>query len=239
MQGMTLHGPAVPKTAAECTVEKTVLWAPTAPNFGFKIPDGGLKCPLCQSIMRNCDRWYPHGPRRVVALESCYYVLASMHRCDRCKKNFPADSEAVLSNMPVALKEMYPCITSHQDAYCKGSTQLLRRFMATGQGADAFADCVRELHAGTYARRALVYYAHGDRLDPYQKTQRKLPNGQYWVQAYLRDFESRKDETEKLLSTTLEGTSIRMDHTTSGAKSLGKACGGKWHIARVYSLNSG
>lgn len=57
------------------------IWLPKL----FK-PSPALICPGCFSS-EEVINGYPH-PRRVVDLDTCYYIMTSQHRCKRCGSKF-------------------------------------------------------------------------------------------------------------------------------------------------------
>jgi hypothetical protein len=159
--------------AKDFYVPDLFVWLPR--GFGVDI-----SCPNCNAVYGNGNievKGYP-PPRRIVALDRCYYLLTSQHQCNRCKCNyyirfilylgrfsfsvilatFYASQNDVVTKMPAYWRLQFPCFLTHRSGLDLKVLDLMRSVFVKGICAESFAKSLKELHTKRYHYAELSYY---------------------------------------------------------------------------------
>ncbi|KAJ7719511.1 hypothetical protein B0H16DRAFT_1897139 [Mycena metata] len=94
------------------------------------------------------EHGWNHNPvaRRVVNLDSCYYILSKRIKCDSCKKSCSLYEDKILAQLPQDLANEFPAFLTHRSGIDKTLVTLIRSGIAQGTTAHGWERILRELH---------------------------------------------------------------------------------------------
>ncbi|KAJ7156180.1 hypothetical protein C8R46DRAFT_1294726, partial [Mycena filopes] len=84
--------------------------------------------------------------RRVVDLDSCYYVLTKRLRCETCGKGCNMYDQGILTQLPGNLGNEFPAFLTHRSGIDKKLMTLIRSGIAQGLTSHSWERVLRELH---------------------------------------------------------------------------------------------
>jgi hypothetical protein len=132
---------------------KLFVWNPQ--GFG----DDVVKCYKCRSSKGVISNGWPDRPiaRRVVGLDSCYFIVSKRYKCKGCNMQFNGYNEQVLAQMPEQVRLLFPCFLTHRSALDHNVLTLLRATVAESLGPGPFQDILTELHKQRYEKEKARY----------------------------------------------------------------------------------
>ncbi|KAJ7768322.1 hypothetical protein B0H16DRAFT_1686474 [Mycena metata] len=132
------------KLAPDCLYYPRIfVWLPKS----LLPKDFEFKCIFCASSKMSEHGWN-HNPvaRRVVDLDSCYYILSKRIKCDSCKKSCSLYEDKILAQLPQDLANEFPAFLTHRSGIDKTLVTLIRSGIAQGTTAHGWERILRELH---------------------------------------------------------------------------------------------
>ncbi|KAJ7744870.1 hypothetical protein B0H16DRAFT_1693088 [Mycena metata] len=132
------------KLAPDCLYYPRIfVWLPKS----LLPKDFEFQCIFCASSKMSEHGWN-HNPvaRRVVDLDSCYYILSKRIKCDSCKKSCSLYEDKILAQLPQDLANEFPAFLTHRSGIDKTLVTLIRSGIAQGTTAHGWERILRELH---------------------------------------------------------------------------------------------
>ncbi|KAJ7152904.1 hypothetical protein C8R46DRAFT_912792, partial [Mycena filopes] len=120
------------------------VWIPTR-----LLPlDFTIKCVFCGKGTMTDSGWNSNPvARRVVGLDSCYYILSKRVKCrHECGKSCSMYNVDVLKQLPERLRNRFPAFFTHRSGFDKDVMTLVRSTIAQGMTPNAWERVLRELH---------------------------------------------------------------------------------------------
>ncbi|KAG2208408.1 hypothetical protein INT45_006300 [Circinella minor] len=150
-------GPANPK---KLYYPRVFLWSPN------RLVTTVLKCPDCRQKLNSKGFNTNPRPRRVVDIDSCFYVMSSRYRCTNksCKTSLNAHDNRIMEQLPLHLQAEFPAYLTHRSAVSKHLGDLLRIVMQNGMGVHQLQRALREFHTLRYARLHFQYLNSAHRI---------------------------------------------------------------------------
>ncbi|KAJ7145231.1 hypothetical protein C8R46DRAFT_1045557 [Mycena filopes] len=106
-----------------------------------------FRCIFCKKGIMKDDGWNSNPiARRVVDLDSCYYVLTKRLRCETCGKGCNMYDQAILTQLPGNLGNEFPAFLTHRSGIDKKLMTLIRSGIAQGLTSHSWERVLRELH---------------------------------------------------------------------------------------------
>ncbi|KAJ7146921.1 hypothetical protein C8R44DRAFT_845839 [Mycena epipterygia] len=106
-----------------------------------------FKCIFCEKDTMGDDGWNSNPvARRVVSLDSCYYILTKRLRCGLCRKGCNMYDEKILAQLPVHLRNEFPAFLTHRSGIDKNLLTLIRSGIAQGLTPHSWERILQELH---------------------------------------------------------------------------------------------
>jgi hypothetical protein len=142
------------------------VWLPRA------FPTVKIICPKCHSDHTKSNGW-PSKPiaRRVVSLESCYFLVSRRQKCLDCNSQFNGYNPAVLSQLPLRFKHLFPAHLTERSGVDISLLSLLRTSVSESFGFAAFRRMLMENHMRTYHTQSIQYYDSVNSIPFSQKRQ--------------------------------------------------------------------
>ncbi|KAG2220944.1 hypothetical protein INT45_010697, partial [Circinella minor] len=143
-------GPADPK---KLYYPRVFLWSP------HRLVTTVLKCPDCRQKLNSKGFNTNPRARRVVDIDSCFYIMSSRYRCTNksCKTSLNAHDNRILEQLPLHLQAEFPAYLTHRSAVSKHLGDLLRIVMQNGMGVHRLQRALREFHTLRHSRLHLQY----------------------------------------------------------------------------------
>ncbi|KAJ7159203.1 hypothetical protein C8R43DRAFT_1177962 [Mycena crocata] len=135
-------------TAAElvpdpCYYDDIFLWLPKC----LLPKDFEFLCIFCGKAKMSDAGWNSNPTaRRVVNLDSCYYILSKRVKCDSCRKSCSLYEDKILAQLPKHLANEFPAFLTHRSGIDKNLVTLIRSSIAQGLTPHAWERILRELH---------------------------------------------------------------------------------------------
>ncbi|KAJ7060532.1 hypothetical protein C8F01DRAFT_988939, partial [Mycena amicta] len=105
--------------------------------------------------------------RRVVDLDSCYYILSKRLKCRHgCKKSFTMYEEDIMHQLPVHLQNEFPAFLTHRSGIDKNVMTLIRSGISQGLTPHSWERILRELHLRNRDLAEQVYLHALKAIDP-------------------------------------------------------------------------
>ncbi|KAJ7725545.1 hypothetical protein B0H16DRAFT_1781847 [Mycena metata] len=129
---------------------RVFVWVPTALLPG----DFTIKCPFCKSGKMTGSGWNANPvARRIVDLDSTYYILSKRIKCRHgCKKSCSMYHDEVLAQFPEHLRNEFPetkapaAFLTHRSGIDKKVMTLIRSGISQGLTSHGWERILRELH---------------------------------------------------------------------------------------------
>ncbi|KAJ7784216.1 hypothetical protein B0H16DRAFT_1265442, partial [Mycena metata] len=123
---------------------RVFVWVPSKllPN------DFSFTCIFCgKGEMRESDWNSNPNARRVVDLDSCYYILSKRVKCrNSCHKSCTMYHDKILQQLPPGLRNQFPAFLTHRSGIDKNVMTLVRSTIAHGLTPNLWEHIFRELH---------------------------------------------------------------------------------------------
>ncbi|KAL9536874.1 hypothetical protein MBANPS3_012294 [Mucor bainieri] len=225
---------------------KVFLWVPH-----LLIPGGmsALRCPDCKlkgcnSRMENMGyNKKPHA-RRIVDMDSCFYLMSLRYRCLdlTCKKSFNAHDDKFMQQLPMELQMEFPALLTHRGGVSKAVADLYRPCIQNSVGPERFQRILREQHHLKHDRLELQYLISkvGQRNAAFENSGYKydpvkpfppfddentyagyVPSAAYFRTLYTSIIESMQPKMDKHMM-LLDGNVLKGDHSFKFPKHMGK-----------------
>ncbi|KAJ7664030.1 hypothetical protein DFH06DRAFT_1394036 [Mycena polygramma] len=120
------------------------IWLPT-----LLLPiDFKITCVFCEKKEMTDGGWNNNPvARRVVDLDSCYYILTKRVKCRYgCGKSCNLYNAGILRQLPPLLRNQFPAFLTHRSGIDKRAVTLIRSTIAQGLTPNAWERVLRELH---------------------------------------------------------------------------------------------
>lgn len=229
-------------------VSPSSLYNPTFFAWDPKALYKDLPCPYCRHVLNR------HGvmsrPRRVVDINSTFYVIGFRYRCRHCLHpktrkptvTFRSWDSRILAVLPPPLAAEFPARLTHRSGMSAALFSWMRSCFQCGMGPKRFSDALRVQHLLRYdtlqlqylefiAGRALERYLPGSRkyeaFLPFDDASSGGPHGFVPNAAWLRDVydrfieEHRQDFDQH--TAMLSGTICAIDHSFKVSTHLKRA----------------
>ncbi|KAJ7681913.1 hypothetical protein DFH06DRAFT_953146, partial [Mycena polygramma] len=110
--------------------------------------DKKIRCPFCDKGDMTPGGWNSNPvARRVVDLDSCYYILARRLKCRQaCNRSCNPYDTKILDQLPAHLRNEFPAFLTHRSGIDKKLLTLVRSGIAHGLTSHAWEQILRELH---------------------------------------------------------------------------------------------
>ncbi|KAI9488288.1 hypothetical protein BDB00DRAFT_877589 [Zychaea mexicana] len=135
---------------------RVFLWFPHLLVKNFE----SLKCTLCKSNLK--VKGYTKTPcaRRVVDLDSCFYIMGMRYECTKkeCGATIISNDPDIIRQLPYMLQCEYPGYMTHRCGLAKTVGDLYRPCVQNSVGPKRFQKILREMHWLKYSRRKFQYY---------------------------------------------------------------------------------
>ncbi|KAJ7829618.1 hypothetical protein B0H13DRAFT_2679789 [Mycena leptocephala] len=120
------------------------VWLPTL----LVPPDFNINCVFCGKDIMTDSGWNSNPvARRVVDLDSCYYILTRRVKCRKnCQKSCNLYNAKVLEQFPPLLRNQFPAFLTHRSGIDKRLMTLIRSTIAQGLTPNTWERVLRELH---------------------------------------------------------------------------------------------
>ncbi|KAK6993119.1 hypothetical protein R3P38DRAFT_2801256 [Favolaschia claudopus] len=108
-----------------------------------------FRCIFCEKDYMSDHGWnYNPVARRVVDLNSCYFILSKRVRCDSpsCHKSCTLYQDKILAQLPTHLANEFPAFLTHRSGIDKKVVTLIRTGIAHALTPNAWEGIFRELH---------------------------------------------------------------------------------------------
>ncbi|KAI8146397.1 hypothetical protein BJV82DRAFT_601610 [Fennellomyces sp. T-0311] len=139
-------------------LDSTVLYYP---RIFVWLPDllvpEKLCCPHCNAILHKDGLSTDPPARRVVDIDSCFYILSQRYRCSKCPKSFSAHEEKILSSLPFHIQSIFPAYLTHKSGISKALFDLMRPCYQNALGPERLHNLLYELHTLKHSRLELDY----------------------------------------------------------------------------------
>ncbi|KIK00182.1 hypothetical protein K443DRAFT_100888 [Laccaria amethystina LaAM-08-1] len=140
------------------------VWIPTLLNGDNKLVCKDHKC--IRSGGKNKElsiKGFNDNPiaRRVITLDSCYYILTQRVECSRksggCGKSWNLYDPMIMEQLDPGLAACFPAFLTHRSGVDKTIMTLIRAGMAHSLSSNAWSKILRELHLREHDSRELTY----------------------------------------------------------------------------------
>ncbi|KAG1311906.1 hypothetical protein G6F64_003457 [Rhizopus arrhizus] len=112
------------------------------------LPEDSVLSVYFESIQKTKDfNEQPHT-RRIIGLNSCFYLMSMRYRClsSDCGKTINAHDSLIIKQLPYGLQLEFPAVLIHRGGVSKAATGFLRPCIQNSVGSECFQKILIELH---------------------------------------------------------------------------------------------
>jgi hypothetical protein len=131
------------------------------PRIFLWLPHFLVKTVACPKCGKELEKNGIAAPRRIVDIDSCFWLLTWRYQCRPCATHFQGWSTDLLETLPRYIRLAFPAFLSYRSGISTALTQLLRTCYQHKMGAASIRALLLEMHTRKFDQRCTQYLEAG------------------------------------------------------------------------------